>query len=147
MHSTMPEGSPYTAFRTMLEQVIGQPFSAAGFRLQDNVMHHLRGLFRYEKALAEGLWISVAFQMLPYADGLGRFQVALRRSTADAVLQEISLARLLWEGFQVGQLGSPEHWWQFRTPHELAHALVEAGKLIFAFGVPYLEGSLAPDSH
>lgn len=147
MSNVTQGSSPYTAFRTTLEQVIGQPFSAAGFRLQENAVYHMRGLFRYEKALADALWISVAFQLLPYADGLGRFQVLLRRSTAEAVLAETSLARLLWEGFQVGQLGSPEHWWQFRTPHELAYALVEAGKLIFAFGVPYLEGSLAPDSH
>jgi hypothetical protein len=128
----------------MLERVLGQPFAAAGFSLQENAIHHMRGLFRYQKALADGTLIGIAFQLLPYADGSGRFQVLVRRSTPEQTLFEVSLPRLLWETFDVAQLGSPEHWWQFRTAHELAFALVEAGKLIFAFGVPYLEGTLAP---
>ncbi|MCS6872637.1 MAG: hypothetical protein RML95_09270 [Anaerolineae bacterium] len=137
-----PVQTPYVAFHAMLERVIGQPLAAAGFALEPNTMHHMRGLFRYTKALSEQMQVSLAFQLLPYADGSGRFQVLLRRSSPERALFEVSLPRLLWETFDVVQLGSPEHWWQFRTAHELAQALVEAGKLLFAFGVPYLEGNL-----
>lgn len=139
---TPPAQTPYAAFHAMLERVIGQPLAAAGFALEPNAMHHMRGLFRYQKTLSDHVQISLAFQLLPYADGSGRFQVLLRRSAPEGSLFEVSLPRLLWETFEVTQLESAEHWWRFRTPHELAQALFEAGKLLFAFGVPYLEGTL-----
>ncbi len=139
-----PPQTPYAAFHAMLERVIGQPLAAAGFALEPNPTHHMRGLFRYGKITSEGAQISLAFQLLPYADGSGRFQVLLRRTLPEGAPFEVSLPRLLWQTFEVGLLGSPEHWWQFRAPAELAQALLEAGRLLFAFGVPYLEGTLTP---
>jgi SAM-dependent methyltransferase len=141
---TPPAQTPYAAFHAMLERVIGQPLAAAGFALEPNATHHMRGLFRYQKRLSDHVQISLAFQLLPYADGSGRFQVLLRRRTPETAYFEVSLPRLLWDTFDVAQLGSPEHWWHFRTPQELVQALFEAGKLLFAFGVPYLEGRLMP---
>jgi hypothetical protein len=147
--------TPHTpeAFGAMLEHVAGQAFAAAGYMLQPNPMHHMRGLFRYHKPLTEGITAYVEFQMLAYADGSSRFRVMLMRSAgadartpgADPARVEKSLSRLIWEDFGVRQYDAPEHWWSFRTPEALGHAIAEAGRLIFGFGIPWLEGTLTPD--
>lgn len=149
---------PTEAFLRMLEQVAGAALAAAGFRLQENPTHHMRGLFRYAKPHphAEGVTIYLEFQLLVYAEGPSRFKVTLLRNAgADArspaplnapARFEIGLARLLWEGFGVAQLTGPDHWWVFGNQTQLAYALAEAGRLAFAFGVPFLEGTLAAEN-
>lgn len=150
----MPSQTPAEIFRQALEHVAGTAFSAAGFRLQDNPMHHARGLFRYTKPLAEGVQVYVEFQVLVYTGGPSRFCVNLLRNIGPdarsdsgyAGRVEVTLARLVWEGFGVGQLNGPDHWWVFGDYTQLAYAIAEAGKLAFAFGVPFLEGNLAPEN-
>jgi hypothetical protein len=51
---------------------------------------------------------------------------------------------LLWEDFGVRQLDGPDHWWVFANPNQLGHALAEAARLVFGFGIPWLEGTLQP---
>ncbi len=135
----------------MLERVAGQALAAAGYALQTNAMHHMRGLFRYRKDLPDGASTYVEFQLLYYqGGGPSRFRVNLLRNTgADARASregriETTLSRLLWDDFGVQQLSGPDHWWLFASGNELGHAIAEAGRLVFAFGIPWLEGSLKP---
>ena len=122
--------------------------------MQDNPTHQSRGLFRYRKSLADGVSAYVEFQLLYYPiGGPSRFRVNLLRNTgpdarspsdyADKV--DTTLGRLLWEDFGVRQLSGPEHWWLFNNPTELGYAVADAGKLLFGFGIPWLEGTLQPD--
>ena len=139
---------PHQAFRAMLERVAGAAFAAAGYTLQPNPMHHMRGLFRYERALPDGLNILVEFQLLHYVSGPSRFRINLiRQASPEAPRVEKTLSALLWHGFEVRQLDRPDHWWSFtfNNPHSLANALAEAGRLLFAFGVPWIEGRLQAD--
>jgi hypothetical protein len=131
--------------------VIGQALAAGGYALQNNPTHQARGLFRYRKTLADSVSVYVEFQLLYYqGGGTSRFRVnLLRNSGPDARSAsefsgkvDTTLGQLLWEGFGVRQLSGPDHWWPFSTPNELAYALVEAGKLLFGFGIPWLDGAL-----
>lgn len=146
----------YDTFRQMLEQVAGQAFAAAGFALQKNPLHHMRGLFRYRKAQTDGWAIYIEWQALAYeSGGPSRFRVILLRSkgadarsashsASDPAQVEIALSRLIWDSFDIRQYDTPDHWWLFRNPTEMAYAIAEAGKLVFGFGVPWLEGKLQP---
>lgn len=85
--------------------------------------------------------------------GPSRFRVNLLRNTGPdarspsqyAGRVDTTLGKLLWDDFGVRQLSGPDHWWSFTTPNQLAHALVKAGKLLFGFGIPWLEGTLQAD--
>jgi hypothetical protein len=145
----------YAEFGQMIEHVAGQALAAAGYLLQDNPTHQSRGLFRYRKPLAGDVAAYVEFQLLHYTIcGPSRFRVNLLCNTgldarfeskyADRV--DTTLGKLIWDTFEVRQLSGPDHWWVFNNPTELAYALVEAGKLLFGFGIPWLEGTLEPDS-
>jgi hypothetical protein len=144
--------TPQAFFGQMVETVAGQAFATAGYKLQDNPIHQMRGLFRYRKALDDGLSAYIEFQLLYYQGGRSRFHVNLLRNTGvdaranpnDPASIDVSLATLLWEDFGVRQLSSADHWWQFSSPQELGHAIAEAGKLVFGFGIPWLEGTLTP---
>jgi hypothetical protein len=134
--------------------VAGQALAAAGYVLQDNPTHQSRGLFRYRKMLPDAISVYVEFQLLFYTvGGPSRFRVNLLRNTgADARSPsgydekvDTTLAKLLWDDFGVRQLSGPEHWWLFSNPTELGYAIAEAGKLLFGFGIPWLEGALYPD--
>ena len=138
--------------------MIGQAFAAAGYRLQDNATHQSRGLFRYQKPLTEGVSVYVEFQLLHYqVGGPSRFRVNLLRNNgpdARSVSQsaghyadkiDTTLTEVIWNEFGVRQLNGPDHWWLFTNQTELAYALVEAGKLLFGFGLPWLEGTLKAD--
>lgn len=142
----------YETFKATLAQVAGGAFAAAGYALEDAPMHHMRGLFRYRRQPAgqdEGWYIE--FQVLNYGPtggGPSRFRVGLLRGTADDPRapggMEVTLARLVWDRFGVRGMGlsGPEHWWAFGNDTQMAYAIAEAGKLLFAFGVPWLEGTL-----
>lgn len=147
--------SLYESFRQILLHVAGQAFDAAGYQLQDNPMHQARGLFRYRKALSETLRVYVEFQVLFYQQGgPSRFRVNLLRSSgADAradgaTTEERTLAALVWEDFGARVLSGPDHWWLVRNEREVGFGIAEAGKLIFGFGIPWLEGTLTvPPAH
>ncbi len=150
---TVRSDTPQVAFGDMLEKVAGSAFRASGFTLQDNATHQARGLFRYRKDLADGVSVYVEFQLLFYKiGGPSRFRVnLLRNKGADARTAssyqgkvDTTLGKLLWEDFGVQTLGTPDAWWTFNTAQELATALVEAGKLVIGFGIPWLEGTLLP---
>jgi hypothetical protein len=146
---------PQAEFGQMIEHVAGQALAAAGYVLQDNLTHQSRGLFRYRKPLADEVSAYVEFQLLHYTvGGPSRFRVNLLRNTgldarseskyADRI--DTTLSKLVWDNFEVRQLSGPDHWWVFNNPTEMAYALVEAGKLLFGFGIPWLEGTLEPGS-
>ncbi len=146
--------APQAAFGQVLQTVAGQALTAAGYQLQDNPTHQSRGLFRYRKTREDGVSLYVEFQMLHYqGGGPSRFRVNLLRNTgADARSPsqyaekvDTTLSKLLWDDFGVRQFGGPDHWWQFNSPRELGYAIAEAGKLLFGFGIPWLEGTLQPD--
>ena len=115
-------------------------------------MHQSRGLFRYVKTLEGTVSVYVEFQLLYYEGGPSRFRVnLLRNSGPDARVTsdyaervDTTLSKLLWDDLGVRQFDSPDHWWVFGNPNQLGHALAEAVRLAFAFGIPWLEGTLQP---
>ena len=147
--------TPQALFGQILETVAGQAFAAAGYELQTNAMHQSRGLYRYRKMLpgTENISVYIEWQLLYYQGGPSRFRVNLLRSngpdarSGDAdVMGETTLAKLIWEGFGVRQLTGPEHWWSFDGPQRLGLGVAHAGKLVFGFGIPWLEGTLSTQS-
>ena len=54
----------------------------------------------------------------------------------------ISLPRLVWDGFGVHVLPAADYWWPFADARALADGLLEAGKLLVGYGLPWLDGSL-----
>lgn len=145
--------TPHHIFSQMLDTYAGSAFSAAGYQLTSDAMQQARGLFRYSKSLGSDITAHVEYQLLYYQDGPSRFRVSLlrnsgpapRANTTYADRVEITLSRLMWEVFHIQQPASPDHWWSFRDSQELAHAVVDSGKLVLAFGLPWLEGTLTPD--
>ncbi|MCC7448349.1 MAG: hypothetical protein IT324_13090 [Anaerolineae bacterium] len=146
--------TPQDIFGDVLQTVARQVLAIAGYQLQDNAMHQSRGLFRYRKTRDDGVSLYIEFQMLYYqGGGPSRFRVNLLRNTgADARSTsqytdriDTTLGKLIWDDFGVRQLSGPDHWWVFHNSHELGFAIAEAGKLLFAFGIPWLEGTLQPD--
>ncbi len=142
---------PPQFFGKVVEKVVGQALAAANYRLQDHDLFVKRGLFRYRKDLAERLSVYLEFQFLFYQGGPSRFRINLLRShgtdarSSDADGDEITLSKLIWDEFGVHQLSGPEHWWAFTSQTDLGEAILEAGKLTFGFGIPWLEGRLKPD--
>ena len=142
---------PPLFFGKMVESVVGQALAAANYKLQDHDLFMRRGLFRYRKDLADKLSVYVEFQFLHYPGGPSRFRVNLLRShgqdarSSDSNGDEITLSKLIWDDFGVRQLSGPDHWWTFTSQNDLGDAVVEAGKLTFGFGIPWLEGRLKAD--
>ncbi len=134
--------TPQAAFGDILERVTGQAFAAGGYRLVPDAVQQSGGLFRYEKAGGQARF-AVHFQVLAHADAPARFRVILRRGGGDGLpAAERSLTRLLWEDFGVEVLPGPDYWWTYASSQTLAEALLEAGKLVFGYGIPWLEGTL-----
>jgi hypothetical protein len=137
----------------MLHHVLGQAFTASGYTLQANPTHQGRGLFRYSKPLTDGSTAYAEFQLLAFPGAPSRFRVTLLRNqggdartpSAYGAKIEITLSRLLWEVFHIQQPESSDHWWTFGTPQQLGAGLIEAGKLLIGFGLPWLEGALKPE--
>ncbi|HRE47009.1 MAG TPA: hypothetical protein PLD47_04730 [Aggregatilineales bacterium] len=141
-----------SSFGAILEQVGGEAFKAAGYTLDANSLQQGRGLYRYQKALPDGATAYLEFQVLNYGgQAPSRFRLSLLRNrgveardNSDPARVEITLSRLLWDQFTVRVLDGADHWWLFRTSHELGMAIAAAGKLLFGFGIPWLEGTLMP---
>lgn len=137
--------TPQEIFYETLNRVIGEVLTAAHYTLFENPMQQARGMFRYHKKLADDRYGFIEFQMLYHPD-LSRFRISLLRNSSldartaapDAV--EHALAWIIWHEYQARVLSSEDHWWVYHHPQDLAAALVEAGKLLFGYGVPWLEG-------
>ena len=73
-------------FKTLLQTVVGQAFSAAGYQLQDAPMQWAGGKYRFLSALPDGYFGMIDFQVLVYSDTMwsdraqSRFNVQLTRS-------------------------------------------------------------------
>ena len=133
-------------FISVLRHVVGQPLEAARYTLEDTPMHHARGLFRFHKELDDGRHGFIEFQTIyhPQSD-LSRFRISLLRNdrpearAASPAAEERSLAHIIWHEYEARILPADEHWWTYKGPEDLAFHLYEAGKLLFAYGVPWLE--------
>ncbi|MBX3066530.1 MAG: hypothetical protein KF726_26350 [Anaerolineae bacterium] len=145
--------TPQAFFGSMVETVLGQALTASGYTLENAPMHQMRGMFRYVKPLADEVNAYAEFQLLYYQGSPSRFRVNLLRNKGNdargrsgyADQLEITLSVLLWDVFGVQQLDTAEYWWTFANPQQLGAALMEAGKLLIGFGLPYLEGTLKPE--
>lgn len=135
--------TPQQTFLNVLLHVVGAPLEAAGYRLEDSPMQQARGLFRFQKSLSHSR-VFIEFQML-YHSEFSRFRLNLIRS-AEA-REEYTLAGLLWNVYHVQVLPSEDHWWQYKQPQDLAQGLYEAGRLLFGYGVPWLEDQFGARSN
>jgi hypothetical protein len=137
--------TPPETFLAVVQHVLGQTFQAGGYELESDPMRQGRGLFRWGKPLAEGRYAYIEFQLLHHPD-LSRFGVKLIQSdqanaaTPSPQRHEMALPVLVWEHFGVQLLPSLDHWWAYRQPQDLAQSVLEAGQLLFGYGVPWLEG-------
>lgn len=131
------------AFKTTLLEVVGPALEAAHYQLATDPMFEARGLFRFQKSLpqlgenAQGRidWQLLAFQQDPFA----RFRINLARLDAGQHTADYTLSGVIWHVFEARVLPSDDYWWPFRTGDELPHAIAHAGKLLFGYGVPWLE--------
>lgn len=148
-----PAQSPQDYFRLILLTVVGQAFDAAGYRLDEKPVQWANGLFRFRKALDDGLYAFIEFQLLAYADGSpSRFTVLLTRSdqpnaravSAHPAFARKTLSELVVTDFGVAILPAPDHWWAFSATEQLGRALGEAGWLTVGYGMPWLSGDLLP---
>ena len=147
----------HDTFKTMLQTVAGQAFSAAGYQLQEAPLQWAGGKYRFVKALPAGYFGLIDFQVLVYSDTMwsaaapSRFRVQLTRSpnTHGAASGEPGyltrgLSQLVVEDFGVAILPAADHWWRFHDRGSLGAALAEAGHLVIGYGLPWLAGELAP---
>ncbi len=138
-------------FKQTLITVVGQALSAAGYVLEDSPIQQQRGLIRFQKPLPRlghdivGFieWQLLAFEQSPVA----QFQVSLLRNRGhDARAKtnydhrdEKTLSWIMWHVFNAQLMPSDDAWWDFKTSHELGHALAAAGRTVFGYGIPWLE--------
>lgn len=137
-------------FKEMLVTVVGQALDAAGYTLEDSPLQQARGLLRYSKRL-EGvvpIYGFIEWQLLAFEQStLARFQITLLRNQghdARAVTSyperaERTLPWIIWHIFEARILPADDHWWVFRGENDLPQALADAGRLLFGYGVPWLE--------
>lgn len=144
-------------FLTLLQTVVGQAFNAAGYQLQAQPLQSAGGKFRFVKALPDGDFALIDFQVLVYSDTMwsagapSRFKAQLTRSrdrhagAAEAPgFVTRGLSQLVVEDFGVAILPAADHWWSFHDTESLGKALAEAGHLIVAYGMPWLARELLP---
>lgn len=146
--------SPQEYFRLLLLTVVGEAYGAAGYTLEERPTQWAGGLFRFSKALENGLHGFIEYQLLAYnEDRPSRFRVTLIRSNHDnptlpsqhpAYARRL-LSALVVEDFGVAILPSADYWWQYANVTELGAALAEAGHLVVGFGLPWLSGELKPN--
>lgn len=146
---------PREYFRLVLQTVVGQAFSAAGYVLEERPTKWAGGQYRFVKILDHDLYAFIEFQYLYYAQGgPSRFRVTLIR-TDQPIAREQSihpryaerlLSALVVEDFGVSILPSADHWWLVPNTDALGKAIAEAGYLIVGYGIPWLAGELVPPS-
>lgn len=136
-------------FYTVLHHILGQALAAARYELENNPMQQARGLYRYGKKRNDHEYVFIEFQTLYHSQSeLSRFRITLlknsqpaaRAATPQAV--EKSLSEVIWQDFGARVLPDADYWWLYKHPRDLAPEMYEAGKLLFAYGVPWLEGTI-----
>lgn len=139
-------------FQEALVTALGQALGAAGYGPEENPVQWNGGLYRFRRRLGERLELWVMYQLLAHPDYFSRFQVVLQRVPLAGEARgpalgaaRISLPRLLWDVFAVRVLPGPDHWWAFHDVHTLGDGLLESGKLLIGYGLPWLDGSLTPE--
>lgn len=139
------------AFKEMLNLVVGQALAAAGYVCEDNTLQQARGLIRYHKPLGDEAYAFIEWQFLAFEQSpIAQFQVILLRNQgldARAMTDyeqraEHTLPWVIWHVFEARVVPSDMTWWEFRDGDELGQALVSAGRLLFGYGVPWLEMTL-----
>ncbi len=144
-------------FKTLLQTVAGQAFSAAGYQFEHAPLQWAGGKYRFVKAFSDGSFGLIDFQVLVYSDTMwsggasSRFKVQLTRSGDRHGLARgragpltRGLSQLVVEDFGVAILPAADHWWTFHDTESLGAALAEAGHLIVGYGLPWLAGELLP---
>ena len=144
-------------FQTLLRTVLGQAFSAAGYQLQGTPWQAAGGKFRFVKALPDGFFAFIDFQVLAYSDTMwsagapSRFKAQLTRArdrhglASDAPgFVTRGLSQLVVEDFGVAILPAADYWWAFHDTDSLGKGLAEAGHLIVGYGMPWLARELVP---
>ena len=152
--SVTNQQSPQEYFRLILLTVVGQAFSAAGYRLDERPTQWAGGQFRFVRQFDDGLYGLIEFQLLHYAENApSRFRVTLTRSDQPNAAPSDhpqyvrrTLSELVVTGFAVPILPSADYWWQFRDVTEMGKGLAEAGHLVIGYGMPWLSGEL-PTNH
>ncbi len=138
-------------FQMVLMTVVGQAFTAAGYKLQESPMLWSMGLFRFSTTLPQGLYGFLDWHHLPYPEGQpSRFKVIISRSDlADPTRhsQHVGYLRrdlsdLVVRGFGVAILPSADYWWTYQNITELGRTLGEAGSLTIGYALPYLSDDL-----
>ncbi len=150
--------TPQDSFKLMLITVVGQAFTAAGYTLEDRPPHHAAGLFRFSKALQDGMIGFIEFQVLAYqntewSSGMpSRFRVILTRTdrahpaihSQHPQFAQRDLSVLVVNDFGVTIVPTAPYWWPFEKVDSLGKALAEAGHLVIGFGMPWLDSTLTP---
>ncbi len=138
-------------FDQTLTTVAGQALDAAGYQRADHALQRAGGLIRYRKPLShlgDGVYGFVEWQLLAFDQSqLTRLQITLLRNSdldARAITSyehrnERTLPWVIWHVFQARILPSDDCWWEFRDPAALGHTLAASGKLLFGYGLPWLE--------
>lgn len=122
--------SPAQEFLATLQHVMGAALAQAEYGYDEQALLAARGLFRFVKGPN-----AIEFQTLYHPQsGLSRFRIGLVRGS-----EESTLAGLIWHDYQARVLPSDDYWWLYKFPRDLAPHLLEAGKLLFAYGLPWLE--------
>lgn len=141
------DGIDPEAIRDLLVTVVGGALQAAGYALDHAPAQWISGLYRFRRSLDETMQLIVDVQVLAHPEYPSRLQVTLARAALPGKMpplgvRKISLPRLVWDVFQVHVLPVSDYWWEFRTQRDLADVLLEAGKLLVGYGLPWLDGSL-----
>jgi hypothetical protein len=139
------------AFKETLETVAGQALDAAGYQLEADPMQLGRGMVRYVKPLpelGEDIYGFIEWQLLAFEQSsFYRFRIQLLRNqgksartpTGHPLQTECTLAWVIWHVYQARILPSDDEWWSFRYEDELPQLIANAGRLLFGYGVPWLE--------
>lgn len=130
-------------FKDVLLQIAGQALTAAEYALEDSELTQARGLVRFYKSfptLGENAQLRVGWQLLAFAQSpFARFRVELARLDADNETIKRTLSHVIWHSYEARVLPTEDFWWEFKTSDDLPHTLASAGKLLFAYGIPWLE--------
>ncbi|MCI0711965.1 MAG: hypothetical protein L0154_17555 [Chloroflexi bacterium] len=130
-------------FKETLLTITGQAFAAGGYALEDDPLGQKRGLIRFARnapEIADDATLRVGWQLVAFEQSpVARFRIELERLNAGANTASRTLSDVIWNDYDVRVLPSEDYWWEFKTGDELPHALAAAGKMVFAYGVPWLE--------
>lgn len=130
-------------FKEILLQIVGEALRAAHYEIEESELTQARGLVRFHKnfpSLGDNCQLTVSWQLLAFAQSpLARFRIELERTEAGSASMKHTLSYVIWHIYGSRVLPNEDFWWEFKTGDELPYALSSAGKLLFAYGIPWLE--------